>query len=166
MFNGVTLGRAGTGILRWGTVVVLVWFGAFKFAPSEAAAIRPLVENSPLMVWMYAILSERAVSIVIGLVELAAAFAMATRPWLPRVSFYGSLAAAGIFAITTSFLLTTPGTFAVPADFPLPVPAGAGGFLFKDIFLLAGALVVAREAFVASSAVSIAGSRSSLSAAA
>lgn len=140
------LERVGVEVLRWGTVMILVWIGAYKFAPSEAAAIRPLVENSPFMGWMYGVLSENAVSALIGTSELAVAAAIATRPWLPGVSFFGSLAAVGIFTVTLSFLATTPGMFAVPSDFPFAVPAGGGGFVLKDLFILGGSLVAAAEA--------------------
>ncbi len=112
----------------------------------EAEAIRPLVENHPLMGWMYVVLSERAVSGIIGITEIAVAVAVATRPWLPRMSFYGSLGAAGIFLVTLSFFVTTPGTLANVGGYPLPVPAGPGFMLLKDLLLFAGALSMAAEA--------------------
>ena len=47
--------RVGTAAGRWGIVILLLWIGTFKFSAFEAAAIRPLVENSPFMGWLYAV---------------------------------------------------------------------------------------------------------------
>jgi uncharacterized membrane protein YkgB len=49
-----------------------------------------------------------------------------------------------MFLTTLSFLATTPGAWAIVEGFI--VPAGAGGFLIKDIFLLGAALWTAGEA--------------------
>lgn len=138
--------RAGVAVLRWGLVLILVWYGTYKFSPSEAAAIRPLVENSPFMSWMYAFLSEGAVSALIGVSELVVAAAIALRAWKPGASALGSLGAVGIFLVTLSFLVTTPGAIGSAPDYPLPLPRGPGGFLLKDLFLLGGALITAAEA--------------------
>lgn len=140
------LERWGGAILRYGLVAILVYFGAFKFTAFEAAAIRPLVEASPLMGWLYGILSEQAVSNLIGAVELLTAALIAARPWSPRLAVYGGVLAAGTFGVTLTFLFTTPGAWAQAPGFPLPVPAGAAGFILKDVFLLGAALWTAGEA--------------------
>jgi uncharacterized membrane protein YkgB len=49
-----------------------------------------------------------------------------------------------MFAVTVSFLFTTPGSFTVVDG--LWVPGGAGGFLIKDLTLLGAALYTAAEA--------------------
>lgn len=144
-----SIDRAGVAVARWAIVVLLLWIGTFKFTAVEAAAIRPLVENSPFMGWLYVVLSEQAVSNLIGISEIVVALAIATRRWYPKASFYGGLAAAGIFLATISFFLTTPGTTAAAAGYPLPVPTAVGFFLVKDIVLSAAALIVAAEAGVA-----------------
>ena len=59
---GARLEAAGGAILRYGLAAILLYFGAFKFHPVEAEAIRPLVSESPLMGWMYAVLSVLGVS--------------------------------------------------------------------------------------------------------
>jgi len=53
---------AGALILRYGLVLLLLWFGVFKFTPTEAQAIQPLVANSPLLSWLYSILVLRGSS--------------------------------------------------------------------------------------------------------
>ena len=137
------LGRLGDGILRYGLVALLLLWGGFKFAAFEAEAIRPLVENSPLMSWLYPLLGVRGTSALIGVVELVAALLICTRRWTPRLSAVGSLLAAGTFLVTLSFLFTTPGVLAPTSPF--------GGFLMKDLILLGAALSTAAEALQAAS---------------
>ena len=133
--------RIGRNVLRYGVVALLVMFGALKFTAMEAEGIRPLVENHPLMSWMYAAFGVRGTSAIIGVVELTAALLMATRAWRPRLSALGSLIASATFAVTLSFLVTTPG--ALEPDSPI------GGFLMKDLVLLGAALYTAGEALEA-----------------
>jgi hypothetical protein len=46
------LAGLGLRILRYGLAGLLLLWGSFKFAAFEAEAIRPLVENSPLLGWL------------------------------------------------------------------------------------------------------------------
>jgi uncharacterized membrane protein YkgB len=138
------LRRAATAVLRYGLVIIIAWFGAFKFTPTEAQAIQPLLANSPLLRWLYAVLDVGGASRAIGTLELVIALLIAVRPWWPRVSAAGSLAAVGMFLTTLSFLATTPGAWAHVDGFV--VPGEAGGFLIKDVFLLGAALWTASEA--------------------
>jgi reactive chlorine resistance protein C len=133
---------AGTRVLRYGLVALLVLFGALKFTEMEALGIQPLVGNHPLMSWMYSVLGLRGTSAVIGVVELAAAALMLARPWRPRWSALGSILAVGTFAVTLSFLVTTPGA--------LEPDSAIGGFLMKDLILFGAALYTAGEALAAS----------------
>jgi uncharacterized membrane protein YkgB len=132
------LAVAGVAVLRYGLVALLLLWGSFKFAAFEAEGIRPLVDNSPLLRWLYPLFGVRGTSAVIGVVEITAALLICTRLWKPKLSAIGSLLAAGTFAITLSFLFTTPGAF--EPDSPI------GGFLMKDLILLGAALFTAGEA--------------------
>jgi uncharacterized membrane protein YkgB len=136
--------RIGVSVLRYALVLILVYFGAFKFTPAEAQAIRPLVEHSPLMSWLYSLLSVSGVSRLIGVSELTIAGLVFCRPWSARLSGLGSLAAVGMFLVTLSFLLSTPGLWQWVDGFPAPSEAAA--FLLKDVFLLGAAIVTAGEA--------------------
>jgi reactive chlorine resistance protein C len=140
------LEAAGGAVLRYGLAAILLYFGAFKFTPEEAAAIRPLVENSPFLGWMYGLLGMQAVSNLIGITEIAIALLIAARRWSPRLAVAGGLLAAGTFLVTLSFLLTTPDAWMRIASFPLPLPSGGSGFILKDVFLLGAALWTAGEA--------------------
>jgi reactive chlorine resistance protein C len=149
---GARLETAGGAILRYGLVAILLYFGAFKFHPVEAEAIRPLVANSPLMGWMYAVFSVQAVSSLIGITEIIVAGLLLARPWSPRAGAAGGIGAAVIFLATLSFLVTTPGAWASVPGWPLPVPGMAGSFLIKDLFLLGAAVWIAGESLRAASA--------------
>lgn len=128
----------GTRVLRYGTAALLLMFGALKFTEMEARGIQPLIDHHPLMVWMSAVFGLRGASDVIGIIEIVAALLMFARRWRPRWSALGSLIAVVTFAITLSFLFTTPGAFA--PDNPI------GGFLMKDLILFGAALFTAGEA--------------------
>ena len=128
----------GTQTLRYGLVLILVLFGSTKFTAAEAAAIKPLVSNSPIMGWLYGVLSEQGTSALIGSIEIATAILIAVRPISARASAIGSALAVGTFLTTLSFLFSTPGALA--ATHP------AHGFLLKDIVLLAAAVATGTEA--------------------
>jgi uncharacterized membrane protein YkgB len=145
------LETAGGAILRYGLAAILLYFGLFKFHPVEAEAIRPLVYNSPLMGWMYAILSVQAVSTLIGISEIVVAVLLLARPWSPRASAIGGAAATVIFLTTLSFLFTTPGAWASIPGWPIPMPGAAGSFLIKDLFLLGAAVWITGESLRAMS---------------
>ena len=83
--------RTGLHVLRWSLVLILLWFGAFKFTATEAAAIQPLIANSPFMSWMYHLISVRTASQVIGVIEIAIAILVALRGVSPTLSAAGSL---------------------------------------------------------------------------
>lgn len=135
------LAAIGQGVLRYGLAALLLGWGGLKFAAFEAEAIRPLVENSPIVGWLYPLLGVRATSALIGVVEVAAGLLICLRRWRPDLSAIGSLVAAGTFLVTLSFLVTTPGVFSPTSPF--------GGFLVKDIMLLGAALFTAAEALEA-----------------
>ncbi|ERB65342.1 hypothetical protein N779_10820 [Vibrio coralliilyticus OCN008] len=53
-----------------GVALVLAWIGIYKFTPTEAKLIEPLVVNHPAMSWLYDIISVQAVSNLIGATEI------------------------------------------------------------------------------------------------
>lgn len=129
--------KAGEFLIRYGLVLVLGWIGAMKFTAYEAAGIQPLVESSPLMSWMYRVLSLQATSNLIGVTELFAALLIAISPWAPKLSAAGSVLAVFTFLATLTFLFSLPGWEASLGGFP--ALSGAGGFLLKDTVLLGAA---------------------------
>jgi len=139
------LEAAGTQVSRYGIVLVLLLIGVLKFTPEEAAGIQPLVAHSPLMSWMYAVLSVQGTSNLIGVIEIVVAILVALRPISPKASFVGSLGAVITFLLTVSFLFSTPG--AAQLKYGFPILGGAGQFLIKDLVLLGASLWTAAEAY-------------------
>ena len=140
------LQAGGTHLTRYSLVLVFVWIGGMKFTNYEAEGIRPFVENSPLMSWLYQIFSVSQFSAILGVIEIAVGLLIATRPVWPRLSAYSSLAAAAMFVGTLSFIVTTPG-WEPSLGFPaLSVP---GQFLLKDAVLLGASFWLAAEAWQA-----------------
>ena len=95
----------GRGVLRYGLVALLLLWGGFKFFDFEAEGIRPLVEHSPLLSWLYPLLGVRGAADLIGVVEVSAAILIALRRWRPDLSAVGSLLAAGTFLVTLGNVL-------------------------------------------------------------
>src|SRR5580700_7561078 len=85
----------GRELARYGLVVVVGWIGLMKFTAYEAEGIRLYVANSPLMSWVYGLMSVRNFSAVLGVVEVAIALLIAARPFAPRVCTVGSALAVG-----------------------------------------------------------------------
>lgn len=143
--TGGILTNIGIGVLRYGLVAILLYYGFSKFFPFEAKGIEPLVANSPLMSWMYSVLSVQAVSNVIGSAEIAFAVLIALRFFSARLSSVGSIGAIVMTLTTLTFLFTTPGAWSSVPGFPLPLATSTGAFLLKDVFLLGAAIVTAGE---------------------
>jgi uncharacterized membrane protein YkgB len=139
-----TLEAAGIWVSRYGLAVVLLLIGVLKFTPEEAAGIQPLVIHSPLMSWMYHLLSVQGVSNLIGAIEVAIAALIAIRPLSAKASFVGSLGAVVTFLLTVSFLFSTPG--AAQLKYGFPVLGDSGQFLIKDLVLLGASFWTAAEA--------------------
>src|SRR5438128_10993130 len=87
--RAVNLESIGISVLRYALVLIFVLFGALKFTAAEAAAIKPLVANSPLMSWLYAFFTDEGVSRIIGTSELVTAALLAVRPISARASVIG-----------------------------------------------------------------------------
>ena len=142
--------KVGAFLIRYGLVLVLAWIGAMKFTAYEAEGIKGLVETSPLMSWMYKVLSLQATSNVIGVAELVAAVLIAIRPLSARLSAIGSVLAVFTFLTTLTFLFTLPGWEKSLGGFP--ALSGSGGFLLKDVVLIGAALFTLGDSLAAKSA--------------
>jgi reactive chlorine resistance protein C len=129
----------GMLLMRYGLVLILFWIGLMKFTSYEANAIKPLVEHSPFMGWMYSVMSVQTVSNVIGVIEVATAVLMALQPWSAIASAIGSAMATFTFLLTLSFLFSTPGWEPTLGGFPA-LSVAPGQFILKDLLLLGAAV--------------------------
>jgi uncharacterized membrane protein YkgB len=129
----------GHQVLRYGLALVIGWIGMMKFTAYEAQGIEPLVAHSPLLGWMYHILSVRQFAAGLGAVEISIAILIALRPWSRKASAIGSAAAVLMFLTTLSFLFSTPGWEPSLGGFPA-LSGAVGQFLIKDVVLLGAAI--------------------------
>jgi uncharacterized membrane protein YkgB len=133
----------GPQISRYSLVFILLAFGLFKFTATEAEGIKPYIDHSPFFSWMYRFFAIRAISNLIGVVEILAAIGIGLRFASPAASFYGSLLGSAIFFVTLTFLFSTPGLIAKAEWLWLP-----DGFIIKDLLLLGFCLWSAGEAYM------------------
>ncbi|WP_282065609.1 DUF417 family protein [Vibrio rotiferianus] len=115
-----------------GVALVLAWIGIYKFTPTEADLIKPLVENHPAMGWLYSVISVQAVSNLIGALEIIVAIGLVVGLKNRKIGFFSGVFATVIFLSTLSFLITTPNTWKVSDGILI-----TNFFLVKDILFLA-----------------------------
>jgi uncharacterized membrane protein YkgB len=127
-------------VLRWALVVVFLWFGCMKFTSYEAHGIAPLIEHSPIMSWLHALFGVQGASDVIGVVELSTAAALIAGAFKPVFSALGAAMSCATYAITLTFMLSTPGVAAAAAGGFPAISGDTGQFLLKDLVLLAASV--------------------------
>ncbi len=120
-----------------GVALVLAWIGIYKFTPTEAMLIEPLITNHPAMSWLYNLFSVQAVSNMVGGAEIIVAIGLMIGFKKPQVAFYSGIAAAAIFVVTLSFLITTPNAWKVSDGILV-----TNFFLVKDVLFLAIAISI------------------------
>lgn len=125
----------GQVVARYSVVLFFLGFGLTKFTAAEAAAIYPLLVHSPFLFWLPKLFDQQVASEIVGVVEIALALAMASRPIAPRISAIGSYGVAASLVITLSFLVTTP-----------QLDPALSSFIVKDLTLLGVALWSAGDA--------------------
>ena len=121
--------------------IIYAWFGGMKFTDYEAQGLVPLVKNSPLLSWFYAVFSVRGFSTFLGFVELSIGSLIALRLVSPGFSLAGGFLSAGLFVTTVSFMVSTPGVVVPELGFPA-ITVAPGQFLLKDVGLFAASFWV------------------------
>ncbi|MGE8432198.1 DUF417 family protein [Chryseobacterium joostei] len=132
--------KLGYYISLFGAALILLWIGIFKFTPTEAAAIKPLVENHFLTFFVYKIMSIQAVSNLIGVIEIIIALLLlfsAKFAWLRKYAGIGMIVT---FLVTLSYLFTTPGMWKVVDGVPV-----TDFFILKDLMLLGFGLMIVQN---------------------
>ena len=136
---GNQVSALGEHAVLFSIALVLVWIGAMKFTAYEAGAIEGLIASSPLVSWLYSVLSLQGASNLIGTIEIATAITLLAGLRYKWAAIVGALAAIGTFTFTLSFLFTAPGWEASLGGFPA-LSVVPGQFLLKDAVLLAAAI--------------------------
>lgn len=123
--------QIGNLISKAGLVLVLLWIGIYKFTPTEAKLIEPLLVNSPLFSWQISIFPLETLSKIIGVIEIIVALLILLEFRFNRLAQVGYLVAVIMFLSTLSFLFTTPDTFKVSDGILI-----TNWFILKDIIFL------------------------------
>ncbi|MDQ1095440.1 MULTISPECIES: DUF417 family protein [Chryseobacterium] len=129
--------KAGYYISLFGAAIILLWIGIFKFTPTEANAIKPLVENHFLTFFVYDIVSIRAVSDTIGVIEIIIAFLLLLSVKFASLTKYAAIGMIITFLTTLSYLFTTPGIWKVVDGIPV-----TDFFILKDLMFLGFGLMI------------------------
>ncbi|KPE53046.1 DUF417 family protein [Chryseobacterium indologenes] len=129
--------RTGYYISLFGSALILLWIGIFKFTPTEAAAIKPLVENHFLTFFVYDMTSVQTVSDTIGIIEIIIALLLMFSVKFAFLRKYAGIGMAVTFLITLSYLFTTPGIWKTVDGIPV-----TDFFILKDLVLLGFGLML------------------------
>jgi len=120
-----------------GVILILFWIGIFKFTPTEAKGIEPLVRNSFLTSWMYTITSVQGASNIIGAVEIIAAVCLLLHFFGKKAGIIGGILSIITFLVTLSFIFTTPGSWKIVDNIPV-----TQFFILKDLMALGISVMV------------------------
>jgi len=126
-----------------GVIIILLWIGIFKFTPTEAKGIEPLVRNSFLMSWLYAITSVQGVSNIIGTVEIITAVCLLLHFFWQKAGVIGGILSIITFLITLSFMFTTPGSWKIVDNIPT-----TQFFILKDLMALGISVMVLGKSLI------------------
>jgi uncharacterized membrane protein YkgB len=129
--------KSGYYISLFGAALILLWIGIFKFTPTEAAAIKPLVENHFLTFFVYKIAGIQTVSNAIGAIEIIIALLLIFSVKFASLRKYAAIGMIVTFLVTLSYLFTTPGVWKVVDRVPV-----TDFFILKDVMLLGLGLMI------------------------
>lgn len=124
----------------FGAALILLWIGIFKFTPTEAAAIKPLVENHFLTFFVYKVMSVQTVSNLIGAIEIIIALLLIFSAKFAVLKKYAGIGMIVTFLVTLSYLFTTPGVWRVVDGVPV-----TDFFILKDLMLLGFGLMIVQS---------------------
>ena len=117
-----------------GMIAMLLWAGAYKMTAPGAEGIVPLVSNSPLIWWHFKLFGPYVGSDIIGLTEITAALLFIAGYFRPKAGVLGGLITTMMFFITSTMVISTPGsTISVHG---IRYMSFLGLFLFKDVIAL------------------------------
>ena len=126
-----------------GVVLVLLSIGGLKFTQVEIDALKPIIEPTPWLAWMYPAFGEAGASYLLGVVEVTTALLLMLSPWSVRAGIIGAAVAALTFFVTTTIMFAAPIWETASGGFPRI--NGLGQFLIKRVALVGVALTFLGE---------------------
>ncbi|TGV27736.1 DUF417 family protein [Mesorhizobium sp. M4B.F.Ca.ET.143.01.1.1] len=138
--TGDRLAAVGRAVALSGVVLPLLLIGILKFTSIEIEALKPFVENTPWLAWLYPAFGFAGASYFLGVIELIAALLLAASFRSVWAGLVGGAIGSITFALTASTMLALPIWEAGSEGFPFL--NGLGAFLIKDVALLGVSLVI------------------------
>ncbi|QQV01872.1 MULTISPECIES: DUF417 family protein [Chryseobacterium] len=132
--------HTGYTISILGASLILLWIGLFKFTPTEANAIKPLLENHFLTFFVYDYINIQWVSNAIGTIEIIIAIVLLFSAKFAVLKRFVGIGMIAVFAVTLSYLFTTPGIWKIVDRFPV-----TDFFILKDLMLLGFGLMILND---------------------
>ncbi len=117
-----------------GMIVMLLWAGSYKMTAPGAEGIIPLVSNSPLISWHFKLFGPYIGSDIIGITEITAALLFIAGYFRPKAGVLGGLITTLMFFITSTMVITTPGS--TVSIHGIRYMSFLGLFLYKDVIAL------------------------------
>jgi len=127
----LNISHYGYFVSLFGTALLLLWIGVFKFTPTEAAAIQPLILHHPLSFWMYDVFKTQTVSNIVGIIEIMVALCLLLSIRFEALKKYAAIGLVLIFLTTLSYLFTTPNMWRLVDGVPV-----TDFFILKDLVIL------------------------------
>lgn len=141
------LTTAGRTVALAGVVIPLFMIGILKFTAVEIEVLKPLINGTPWLAWLYPVFGEVDASYLLGIVEVIAALLLIASPWSARAAVAGGAIASAIFITTISIMFALPIWEGASGGFPWL--DALGSFLIKDIAMLGVSLAVFAEGLAA-----------------
>ncbi|RUW25080.1 DUF417 family protein [Mesorhizobium sp. M4B.F.Ca.ET.215.01.1.1] len=138
--TGDRLAAVGRAVALSGVVLPLLLIGILKFTSIEIEALKPFVEKTPWLAWLYPAFGFAGASYFLGVIELIAALLLAASFRSVWAGLVGGAIGSITFALTASTMLALPIWEAGSEGFPFL--NGLGAFLIKDVALLGVSLVI------------------------
>jgi uncharacterized membrane protein YkgB len=133
----------GRTIALAGVILPLFLIGILKFTAIEVEVMKPLINGTPWLAWLYPVFGEAGASSLLGMAEVFTAALLFASPWFARAGVLGGALGAATFAVTGSTMLALPIWEAGSGGFPFL--DALGSFLIKDIAMLGVSVVVLGE---------------------
>ncbi|AOT08055.1 DUF417 family protein [Pseudoalteromonas luteoviolacea] len=137
--------KVGQGTALFGVVLPLLLIGALKFTPTEVEALKPIINGTPWLTWLYAVFGFAGASYFIGMIEIITATLLIMSVWSARAGIIGGVMGAMTFLVTVSTLLVLPIWEDKEGGFPFL--NFLGQFLIKDFALLGISILVLTSGF-------------------
>lgn len=141
--HAVSVHKFGKAVALSGVILPLILIGILKFTQVEVDALKPIINGTPWLTWLYTLFGETGASRFLGIVELTTGLLLILSPWSYRAGILGGMLGSLTFATTVSVMFAIPIWYQELGGFPWIDPNGQ--FLIKDIAMLGVSMMIFGE---------------------